>query len=125
MVGDVMIYQGPSDREYAQVLYTDSRPPTGCRASGNSGDIDVICQTSQPGTLVVKEYNWSGWHARLDGRPARLERGDWLSVTLPAGEHRLEFRYRPWDVPLGVVLWGAGLALVAALLLKPEKTPLD
>jgi hypothetical protein len=40
-----------------------------------------------------------------------LNAGTWLSVAAPAGTHHYEFRYRPWDVPVGAGLTLIGLAL--------------
>jgi len=114
-----VIYKGSPGREYAQVLYANGDAPTICRASGNSGNIDVTCEISQPGTLVAKEYVWNGWYARVDGAPAQLEPGgDWLAVALQPGEHRVEFRYRPWDVPLGIGLWVGGIILAVYLFVQ-------
>ncbi len=63
----------------------------------------------RPGTLTVKENSWSGWRAAVDGNRAALEPGRWLSVELPAGTHTVTFRYRPWDVPLGIGLCLTGI----------------
>lgn len=71
----------------------------------------MICSSPAAGVLTVKENRWSGWRARVDGRRARLLPGQWLAVALPAGHHRIEFRYASWDVPVGVVLSLAGIAL--------------
>jgi hypothetical protein len=36
--------------------------------------------------------------------------GNWLALAVPHGSHTIQFRYRPWDVPLGMALsligWG-------------------
>lgn len=77
------------------------------------GNIDIECQADSPGTLIVMENSWSGWKAKIDGRKAALDSSPWLSVDAPAGTHSYEFRYRPWDVPLGgaLSLVGIGLAI--------------
>jgi hypothetical protein len=61
--------------------------------------------------LVVRENSWSGWRAWIDGQPATLVPGQWLAVALARGPHTIEFRYLPWDVPLGLLLAVAGVAL--------------
>ena len=65
-------------------------------------------------SLLVLTDNWyPGWKAKVDGHDAPVERVDYLirGVTVPAGAHRVEFRYDPAS-------WRAGwivslLALVA------------
>lgn len=94
---------------YAYVEADAQRFP--CSATSQLGDIQVVCDAPAAGTLVVQENSWSGWRASLDGRPARLLDGTWLQLEAPAGSHRFEFRYRPWDVALGALSTLAGLAL--------------
>ena len=55
-----------------------------------------------------------GWKATVDGRPATIERVDYLlrGVVVPPGRHRVEFRYQPAS-------WRAGwiISLLAILIL--------
>ena len=120
LVKDVPIYKAGPERAYALVTYPDEKPSTLCQAHGRGGDIAVSCVTGKDGVLVVKENNWSGWQAEMDGQPARLEENDWLSVPLPAGEHQVSFRYRPWDVNLGLALSLLGALLAVYLWYKPD-----
>ena len=100
--------------EYAAVTTTlGTRVP--CRAISNGGNIDVDCDTSAAGVLEVQENNFSGWQVRRDGERAPLKDSQWLSTDAPAGKHRYAFRYRPWDVPLGLALTLVGVALATAL----------
>src|SRR5581483_7584493 len=99
-----------AEREYATVRSAAGQL-TICEAHGLGGDIDVGCAAPQAGLLTVKENSWTGWHVAIDGRPATLKPGRWLAVDLPAGSHTITFRYRPWDVPLGLALLMAGMAL--------------
>ncbi|MFH1177053.1 MAG: YfhO family protein, partial [Acidobacteriota bacterium] len=63
------------------------------------------------GVLVWLSTPDEGWRVTVDGRPAVAQRGDGIlqGVPLPAGEHRVEARYRP----PGLVA-GAGLSLLCA-----------
>ncbi|MBV6450491.1 MAG: hypothetical protein MHPDNHAH_01215 [Anaerolineales bacterium] len=99
------------DNYYAYVEVDGTKIP--CEATAAGGNIDVTCQTDAPGQLMVMENSWSGWNVRLDGRRASLIESLWLSTKAPAGEHVYQFRYRPWDMPLGAVLslLGVGLAI--------------
>jgi hypothetical protein len=95
--------------EYAAVKSDTGIVP--CKAHATLGTIDVTCETSEVGVLTVYENAWSGWKAYQDGEAVELVDGSWLSVEVPAGTHHFEFRYKPWDVPLGLSLTGAGILL--------------
>jgi hypothetical protein len=43
-----------------------------------------------------------------------------LQVEAPAGQHLYRFRYPPWDVPLGIVLFVAGCFLSMKLWFHPS-----
>jgi hypothetical protein len=81
-----------------------------CAATALGGNIDVTCANDVPGRLVVREKWWTGWGVTLDGARARLAPGEWLSLEAPAGRHVYQFRYRPWDVVIGLLITLAGLA---------------
>lgn len=101
------------ENEYAFIDTGAKRIP--CRATALGGNIDVYCESDTPGTLVVRENQWSGWKVRRDGTPVPLGPGQWLNVAAPAGAHHYEFRYRPWDVMLGILLTLAGIVLTVWL----------
>ena len=46
-----------------------------------------------------------------DGERVELKDQSWLQVEAPAGQHDYEFRYLPWDVPLGILLTLVGIGL--------------
>jgi len=81
-----------------------------CRANGTGGVIDVTCPESPEGTLMVMENNWQGWRAWQDKDPTPLHDSQWLSVLTPAGTHNYFFRYRPWDVWVGLGFTLLGVA---------------
>ncbi len=108
-LNDVPIYSYP-DRAYAYIDTGKSIAP--CHASGGSGDIVVDCQTDAPGQLIVQENSWNGWTVTMDNHPVTLNDNIWLSTDAAAGIHRYEFRYLPWDVPVGL-----GVTIIGILLL--------
>lgn len=67
-----------------------------------------------PGALVLADTWYPGWQARIDGQPAPVLRANYLfrAVLLPAGQHVVQFEFRPVSLRLG-----AGVSLAAALLL--------
>jgi hypothetical protein len=112
-VGDVdeMALVNYPENLYASLSTNDGVIP--CTAQSTGGYIDVQCSANQDGLLTVMENSFSGWVVRMDGRFMPLVAGNWLRVAVPAGEHTFQFRYRPWDVPVGVLvsLLGVGLAV--------------
>lgn len=106
---------------YAYVETTTKGIP--CEAIALGGHIDVRCNASSPGTLVVHENLWSGWHARRDGTSVDLINGTWLQVYAPAGEHHYTFRYYPLYVYLGLAITVSG-CVWATILWKNRVTAL-
>jgi hypothetical protein len=102
--------------DYAFVVSGQGQPS--CAASGSGGYIDVICVDAPEGELMVKEKMWSGWKAWVDGEPTELIHEQWLSVKAPVGTHTYTFRFRPWDVPLGITLATIGFALCGWIYFK-------
>jgi len=66
------------------------------------------------GILVLTDLAYPGWTASVDGRPAPLLTADgfFRAVAIPAGSHRVTFRYRPLSFYVG-----SGVSLVALVLL--------
>jgi uncharacterized membrane protein YfhO len=66
--------------------------------------------------LVLGENHYPGWRAYVDGRAVETPRVNFnlRGVALPAGEHTVEFVYRPKSVLYGLAL---SLLTLAALLL--------
>jgi hypothetical protein len=62
--------------------------------------------------VVLTDVYFPGWEATLDGAAVALLRANlsFRAVTVPAGEHEIEMRYRPASFR-----WGVGLALLAAV----------
>jgi hypothetical protein len=113
------------DQHYAYVDLDGRVIP--CEATGSGGDLSVRCTTDRPGELTVQENAWTGWRARQDDQPVELLPGSWLRTQAPAGEHVYRFRYLPWDVPVGLALTLAGVALAVLLWVKakPHTMPQD
>lgn len=71
-------------------------------------------QNAQPGLLVLSEMYDRGWYAYVDGQKTPVQRVDYnlRGVTVPAGEHRVEFVYRAPAFRQGVSFAAAGLLLL-------------
>ncbi|MGI8477818.1 MAG: hypothetical protein ACR2OO_15815, partial [Thermomicrobiales bacterium] len=121
---DISIYRAPPGREYAAVEHDDGSRSV-CTAQSRGGDIDVACDTTLPGTLVVQENFSPDWTAEINGasKPVRQE-GRAMTMAVPAGHATIALRYRPWDVPVGLALMTLGVAVAAYALIRREETAL-
>ncbi len=74
----------------------------------------VTVKTNAPSAcyLILTDTFYSGWHAFLDGKPAKIERANvtFRAVKVPAGAHSVRFEFLP-----GSVFAGIALALVCIL----------
>lgn len=70
--------------------------------------------TTQAVDLILTDLAYPGWTATIDGQPAewRTIDGMYRGVSVPAGEHRVEWTYAPRSVRLGAII-----SAVTALLL--------
>jgi hypothetical protein len=79
--------------------------------------VRIKTKSAAPAILVLSENHYPGWRAYVDSRSVETLRVDYnlRGVTLNAGEHDIEFRYRPKSVffgfavslltLLGLLLW--------------------
>jgi hypothetical protein len=82
----------------------------------NPEAVRVRLTTPGPGLLVLADRDAPGWRARVDGGRVPILRANGLfrAVALPAGEHVVDFSYRPRAVLLGLaitLLCGGALGL--------------
>ncbi|MCA1568433.1 MAG: YfhO family protein [Acidobacteria bacterium] len=68
--------------------------------------------------LVVSEINYPGWEASVDGAAAPVHATNYLlrGVFVPAGEHRIEMRYRAPAARNGAIISVVSLCALGALL---------
>ena len=83
--------------------------------------------SAAPSILVLSENHYPGWRAYVDGRAAEDLRVDYglRGVVLAAGEHRVEFVYRPKSVLIGLLVTLVTLAALALWWARvvPERLP--
>jgi hypothetical protein len=79
----------------------------------------IETRAPQATVLVVSEMFYPGWEATIDGRPARIHLADFLlrAVSLPAGEHRVEMRYRAPAARNGAIISACTLAGLCLLVM--------
>jgi hypothetical protein len=97
----------------------DAAEPAGSGRLVRYGPERVVIRVDarRPAEVVLSDVFYPGWEARVDGRPARLDRVDYLfrGVPVAAGRHTVEMRYRPDSFRAGWILSLVALAAVAAL----------
>lgn len=80
------------------------------------GATQVVIDAVAPrgGWLLLSDTWYPGWKATVDGRPAPMLRANVAhrAVSLPPGNHRVVFRFRPASTARGFVLSAAGLVLL-------------
>jgi hypothetical protein len=71
-------------------------------------------RNEQAGLLVLSEMYDRGWYAYVDGQKTPVYRVDYnlRGITVPAGEHRVEFVYRAPAFRKGLAYAAAGLMLI-------------
>lgn len=86
------------------------------------GHIILNCQG--PTWLVVRDRHLPGWDATLNGT-AGIEvtkaDGAFLSVFVPPGEHRIDFRYRPPGLKAGCLCACLGFLLLSLTCRRPRQ----
>jgi hypothetical protein len=68
-----------------------------------------------PGKLTVKDRNFPGWHATIDGKSQEVTGELWREVELASGKHTVEFRYDPPGMKLGFIAGFLGWLLCLGL----------
>jgi uncharacterized membrane protein YfhO len=68
--------------------------------------VTVKTKSAQPSILILSANHFPGWRAYVDGNFVTNLRVDYnlRGVVLPAGEHTVEFIYRPKSVLIGAVI---------------------
>jgi hypothetical protein len=80
-------------------------------------EIVLKATASAPSVLLLNDKFDSNWEVAVSGKPVKLLRANYLmrGVHVPAGEHRVEFRFKPpvqaLYVSLSAILMAAGLVI--------------
>ena len=116
--GELRLLRDPNVH-YASITNGDVFTP--CQATGLGGTIDVTCTSPEAGVLTVQENFFPGWQLWVDGARKDLVSDRLLSAEVPAGTHHYQFRYRPWDVLIGLLLTLSGIVFIVYLIRSNRK----
>jgi len=80
---------------------------------------EFVVDSETGGRFTLAEQIYPGWQATVDGSPAVIERWSeaFQAVTVPPGDHRVEFRYRSLPVRIGACV---SLLALAVLVVVPR-----
>lgn len=121
-VQGVQIYENTEYRERAWLEDEDGKiisPVEIIRYSPNR----VTLQAEGPGTLVLSDVFYPGWVAAVDGHAVEIVpyQGALRSLRLDAGQHRIEFAFRPQTVYWGWAIALAGWVLILMISLRQRR----
>jgi uncharacterized membrane protein YfhO len=79
--------------------------------------VTISAALPQPGYLVLAQTFYPGWQVRVDGLPSQVLRANhtFCAIRLEAGEHQVEFEYRPLSFYAGLAVSGLTWATLAVL----------
>jgi uncharacterized membrane protein YfhO len=85
--------------------------------TGTNNTVTIRAALAGEGWLVLADTYYPGWAAWVDGERATVLRanGAFRAVKLEAGEHTVQFEYRPRSFVAGAVISGLSGAALAGL----------
>jgi hypothetical protein len=95
----------------------DNQPVAKLALSGYASDrITVAVSTDQAGYLVLPDAYYPGWQATINGQLTAVYQANYAfrAVYVPAGEHTVEFTFRPAIWIVGLTISGLTLLLLLA-----------
>jgi len=68
--------------------------------------VRILAITGGDGMLVISDAYYPGWHAYMDRVEVPIYRANYImrAISLPKGQHDVEFRYEPLSVMLGLAI---------------------
>jgi len=108
----------------AQQMIAATRQPTAQVTVERFTPHDIEVKSSAPGPAIVtvSQSFYTPWKAYVDGAPVRLWRANhaFQALEVPAGEHRVRWRYEDRQFRLGAIISGATLLLILGAFLIPD-----
>ena len=85
--------------------------------------VEVEAQLAAPGLVVLADAYYPGWEAAVDGAAAPIVATNHLfrGVHVPAGRHRIRFRYAPATLPIGALASLGALTAIVILIRRDRQ----
>jgi hypothetical protein len=129
---EVIIEDSSEDSASAVSRSKPSEPPGSAAGSAaiveeRGSYLKIQARAERDAYLVLSDRFAPGWEARLDGKPVPIQRAEYLfrAVLLPAGDHTVEFHYRPASFRIGCLVSLAGLVATVLLARAGRPSPHD
>ena len=115
------------------VLMTDEARAAFSNISASSAEVKLekiaahkiafVVRDSAPVAVVISQTFYHPWRASVDGAGARLWRANhaFQALAVPAGEHRVELRYRDQAFLIGAVISGLSWLCVLGAILSSRR----
>jgi membrane protein YfhO len=91
--------------------------------------IEMTARLESDGIVVISEVHDPGWKAYVDDEPAQilLVDGALRGIAVAQGDHKIELRYAPRSIPVGLAITGLTLSLVlgAIVILRRRRDPAE
>jgi len=93
--------------------------------SYNANKVVIECDANTGAFLYVSDTYYPGWKAYIDGKETEIYRANlaFRAVEVPAGKHRVTFKYVPFSFYLGLVLTCIGIAACCYLIKRDNMKP--
>jgi hypothetical protein len=108
-------------------LAADAEPLPGSVETLHRSDrqVELATTSTGPAILVLTDRNAPGWRATIDGTDTPIATADYLfrAVPVPAGEHRVVFRYEPQELAVGAAISLVSLLFAASVLIATVGLP--
>jgi len=84
----------------------------------------LTVKAAAPLWLFMADSDYPGWHVYIDGELAPHYSAQILgkAAAIPAGEHRVEFIFKPWSFRIGLFISMLAIFVVAGLLICNWRT---
>jgi hypothetical protein len=78
-----------------------------------------------PAVLLLNDKYDSDWRVTVDGRPEKLLRANFImrGVYVPAGNHTVEFVFKPSTTPLAISVTASAVAMLLLVLICVPRSP--
>lgn len=116
---EVVLETGTADPEPGTAAFTPAR-----LADYRDQTVTIESDAAGSGYLVLMDTWYPGWRARVDGSPAAMWPANWVgrAVHLPQGAHRVEMRFEPTSVRVGLFVSLFSVSgLLAFLTVSPRR----
>lgn len=107
--GQAPIYENMQAQPRARLVATSdaSREPAGTTVTWQRDDpqrLTLETRSTVFSDLLLTDTNYPGWRVEVDGKPADIALAEeaFRAVAVPAGQHRVEFRYDPASFRVGL-----------------------